>query len=157
MIYCYLFFLVPQFQYSAEPSWERTGHAEVPLTAAEYTSEVIEQSEFYLSPEAVREIISQEQRMNSKAAQRVFVCYGRPSVELGEIWLPSGATYREGKDLVRHLVAAYLAGVDDAAIRSKLVGGFGLFDPAGKVVVTEDDLNVRYLWLLAAVIVNYFS
>jgi hypothetical protein len=47
-----------------------------------------------------------------------------------------------GKELVRNLVASYLATVD-AATRNRLVSGFGLLDPSGKPVASEDDQNVR--------------
>lgn len=68
----------------------------VALTAAEYNAEVLQQSEYYLSPKAVKDIIAAEQLLNTKDAQRVFVCYGRSSVELGEIWLHSSDTYKDG-------------------------------------------------------------
>lgn len=137
----------------------------VALSAAEYNSEVLQQSEYYLTPKAVKDIIAAEQLLNTKDAQRVFVCYGRSSVELGEIWLHSSDTYKDGvssshpissssrrlsyliafccsgKELVRSLVANYLASVD-AATRNRLVSGFGLFDPSGKLVASEDDQNV---------------
>lgn len=69
------------------------------LTAAEYNAEVLQQSEYYLSPEAVKEIIAAEQLVNTKDAQRVFVCYGRSSVEIGEIWLHSTDTYKDGEHI----------------------------------------------------------
>lgn len=103
---------------------------------------MLQQSEYYLSAEAIKTIIAEEQLANSKESQRVSVCYGRSSVELGDLYLPSTVTYREGKELVRPLVAAYLNTVD-AATRSRLVSTFGLFDPMGKPVLHEDDLNVR--------------
>lgn len=44
---------------------------------------------------------------------------------------------------MRNLVASYLATVD-AATRNRLVSGFGLLDPSGKPVASEDDQNVRF-------------
>lgn len=80
----------------------------VALSAAEYNSEVLQQSEYYLTPDAVKDIIAAEQLLNTKDAQRVFVCYGRSSVELGEIWLHSSDTYKDGVSSSHpHLISSF--------------------------------------------------
>eukprot|EP01034_Spumella_vulgaris_P024875 gene24875-31264_t len=105
----------------------------------------VEQSEFYTSPDQLRQIIAEVDRINSSDPQLVDVCYGRiGSLLLGVIQVTSSSTYNDAHKLIKPLVVDHVKNVEEGRIVD-LVENYTLFDPFGGVV-TGSDMVVRKVW-----------
>jgi hypothetical protein len=113
----------------------------------------VENSEFYTSPDQLRQIIAEVDRINSSDPQLIDVCYGRiGSLLLGVIRITSSSTYSEAHRLIRPLVVDHVKNVEAGRV-DDLVENYTLFDPFGGVVIGSD-MVVSIVWVFLSCVFN---
>ena len=105
---------------------------------------LIVQSEHYIAPTALREIVAQSDLANTSEARELHVAYGRAPLLIGAIHITSLTTYAEAHALVRPLVKEYVQTIapTNPTVHETLVSNYALMDAQGRTLA-PDEMRVR--------------
>lgn len=104
---------------------------------------LIAQSEHYLSPSRLRDIVAASDLANTADKKLMHVAYGRAPLVIGSIAVTSLTTYGECVKLVLPLVAEYVSTIAaNESIHNELVSKYSLMDAKGEAL-TQEHLQVR--------------
>jgi len=126
------------------PSRNNTAHpSDQGAQGLSLTSPVlIAQSEHYLSPSKLRDIVAASDLANTSDKKLMHVAYGRAPLVIGSIGVTSLTTYGECLKLVLPLVAEYVSTIAaNESIHNELVSKFSLMDAKGEAL-TQEHLQV---------------
>jgi len=140
----------------------------IPEGGLSLTSPVlIAQSEHYLSPAALRQVVAQSDLANTSVKQHLHVAYGRAPLligktkwnmlflsvlitysilicpcmylKIGNIEVTSITTYAQAMEQVRPLVVEYVSTIAaNETVHNELVSRYSLMDPTGQTLTVED-------------------
>lgn len=116
---------------------------DIPSQGLSLTSPVlIAQSEHYLSPSKLRDIVASSDLANTTDKKLMHVAYGRAPLVIGSINVTSLTTYGECMKLVLPLVTEYVSTIAaNESIHSELVSKYSLMDAKGQAL-TQEHLQV---------------